>query len=79
MIEGLEVVLDEVLSADSSTGGDVSAAEDPVLGYSETVGALDHAILTTDFSDYTVTEGLLLLIFVILLVEFFLNLVRRWF
>ena len=28
---------------------------------------------------YTVTEGLLLLIFVILLLDFFLNLIRRWF
>ncbi|WP_293009017.1 MULTISPECIES: hypothetical protein [unclassified Oscillibacter] len=35
--------------------------------------------LTTDFSDYTVTEGLLLLIFVMLLLKFFLDLIRRWF
>lgn len=35
--------------------------------------------LTTDFSEYTVTEGLLLLIFVTLLLKFFLDLIRRWF
>ena len=36
-------------------------------------------LLSTGFSDYTVTEGLLLMIFVILLLDFFLNLIRRWF
>lgn len=35
--------------------------------------------METPFEDYTVTEGLLLLIFVILLLNFFLDLLRRWF
>lgn len=39
----------------------------------------DHYFYNTDFADFTVTEGLLLLIFVIVLIDFFLNLVRRWF
>ena len=75
----------EVLSETGSEGADVSAAEDPVLGDQETVGTVlaepvdEHLFYSTSFADYTVTEGLLLLIFVILLVEFFLNLLRRWF
>lgn len=39
----------------------------------------EHPIMTTPFDDYTVTEGLLLLVFVLLLLDFFLNLLRRWF
>lgn len=31
------------------------------------------------FDDYTTTEGLLLLIFVILFLDFILNILRRWF
>lgn len=42
-------------------------------------GVEDHPMMETPFEDYTVTEGLLLLIFVILLLDFFLNLLRRWF
>lgn len=38
-----------------------------------------HPMMETPFEDYTVTEGLLLLVFVILLLDFFLNLIRRWF
>lgn len=45
----------------------------------ETVALEDRGFYTTSFEDYTVTEGLLLLIFVILLVDFFVGLVRRWF
>lgn len=79
MNEDMEVVQDEVLFEDGSTGADLSAETDSVLGYQESVIVADHAFYTTPFSDYTVTEGLLLLIFVILLVDFFLNLLRRWF
>ena len=43
------------------------------------VPADTHDFMTTNFSDYTVTEGLLLLIFVLLLLSFFANLLRRWF
>lgn len=77
--EQLEVEQNEVPAADSSTGVDVLAPEDPVLDYQETVIAQDRPFYTTPFSEYSVVEGLLLLIFVILLVEFFLNLLRRWF
>lgn len=39
----------------------------------------EHPMMSTSFSDYSVAEGLLLLIFVILLLNFFMNLLRRWF
>ncbi len=39
----------------------------------------EHPMMSTSFSDYSVAEGLLLLIFVLLLLDFFLNLFRRWF
>lgn len=64
---------------DVSAGNDVSASEDSLLDYSETVIVDDRGFYTTSFDDYTVTEGLLLLIFVILFVDFFIKLVRRWF
>lgn len=38
-----------------------------------------HPMMETPFEDYTVTEGLLLLIFIVLFLDFFLNLFRRWF
>lgn len=69
----------EIFIDGDSTGADVSNTENSVLDYSETVIVEDRGFYTTSFSDYTVTEGLLLLIFVILLVDFFVNLVRRWF
>ena len=53
---------------------------DEALKRLETIqGVADHPMMETPFEDYTVTEGLLLLIFVILLLDFFLNLLRRWF
>ncbi len=39
----------------------------------------EHPMMSTSFSDYSVAEGLLLLIFILLLLDFFLNLLRRWF
>ena len=79
MIEdNMEVVQNDVLSETGSTGADVSAAEGVVLDNQETV-MVDHVFYTTPFTEYTVSEGLLLLIFVILLVNFFLDLLRRWF
>ncbi len=39
----------------------------------------DHPMMETPFEAYTVTEGLLLLIFILLFLDFFLNLLRRWF
>ena len=77
--ENMEVVQDDVLSETGRTGADVSAEADTVLDNQETVIVEDRAFYTTSFSDYTVTEGLLLLIFVILVVDCFLNLLRRWF
>lgn len=58
---------------------EVDSSED--IGYDtlETVVIEDRGFYTTSFEDYTVTEGLLLLIFAILLVDFFVGLVRRWF
>lgn len=53
---------------------------DTVLKRLETIqGVVDHPMMETPFEDYTVTEGLLLLIFVILLLDFFLDILRRWF
>lgn len=39
----------------------------------------DRPFMTTNFEDYSVTEGLLLLIAVLLILNFFLALLRRWF
>lgn len=60
------------------------AGSGPVSGTSETIVYDvhlwdEHPLMTTSFSDYSVAEGLLLLIFVLLLLDFFLNLIRRWF
>lgn len=38
---------------------------------------VDRPFMVTSFHDYTVAEGLLLLIFVLALLSFFLNLFRR--
>lgn len=77
--EELEVTEYEVSASSVGEGVDVFLAEDPVSDYSEVVMADARDFYSTPFAEYTVTEGLLLLIFVILVVEFFLNLVRRWF
>lgn len=64
------------------SGGDTVTVEGmkEVLQRLETLEAATvHPMLETPFEDYTVTEGLLLLVFVILLLDFFLNLIRRWF
>lgn len=53
---------------------------DKALKHLETIqGAVEHPMMETPFEEYTVTEGLLLLFFVILVLDFFLNLLRRWF
>lgn len=74
-----EVLNNEVVFDGNGEGADLPFAQDSVLDYSETIGFVDHPFMDTPLNDYTVVEGLLLLIFVIMLVEFFLNLVRRWF
>ena len=77
--EELDVTEYEVSASLVGEGVDLFLAEDPVSDYSEVVLADTRDFYSTPFAEYTVTEGLLLLIFVILVVEFFLNLVRRWF
>jgi hypothetical protein len=68
-------------AASSAAASSAAASSEPV----ETVETTEVPVndprpfLTTGFSDYTVSEGLLLLIFVILLLTFFLSLIRRWF
>lgn len=69
----------EVPPAEEIDGSVVVAGMDTALERLETIqGAMDHPMMETPFEDYTVTEGLLLLVFVILLLDFFLNLLRRW-
>lgn len=71
---------EDLPSAVVSEGPIEIAGMDTVLKRLETIqGAVDHPMMETPFEDYTVTEGLLLLVFVILLLDFFLNLLRRWF
>lgn len=71
----------EVLPAEGGLEGPIEVVGmDKLLEYTGTIQeTLDHPLMTTPFEDYTVTEGLLLLVFVVLLLDFFLNLLRRWF
>lgn len=39
----------------------------------------ERPFMTTSFADYTVTEGLLLLVFLVLVADAFSNFLRRWF
>ena len=47
----------------------------------EVVGEVveDYTFMTKPLEDYTTSEGLLLLIFVILFLNFILDILRRWF
>lgn len=60
-------------SAGAETGGseliEVIAIEDPA----------DHAFLTTDFAEYTVTEGLLLCILIVLIISSFARSIKEGF
>lgn len=71
----------EALPAEGTLEGPIEViGMDTALKRLETIqGVVDHPMMETPFEDYTVTEGLLLLIFVILLLNFFLDLLRRWF
>lgn len=71
-----EILNEEYIDLDNM---EVDSSEDIGHDTLETVVLEDRGFYTTSFEDYTVTEGLLLLIFVILLVDFFVGLVRRWF
>lgn len=39
----------------------------------------DYTFLDKPFEEYTTTEGLLLLIFIFVFLDFILNILRRWF
>ena len=39
----------------------------------------DYTFLDKPFAEYTTTEGLLLLLFVFVFLDFILNILRRWF
>ena len=80
-------VTDELAGEDPAAPEEVTG-EDPAEAEPEELEEYEYEILAetpdehpfygTNFADFTVTEGLLLLIFVILLVDFFMNLVRRF-
>lgn len=64
------LTVEEVLDAASSSQELTETIE-------EVVDQEAHLIMDTPFSEYTVTEGLLLLIFLFTFLSFFLNLSRR--
>lgn len=70
MNENEPLTVDEVLDAASSSQEFTETIE-------EVVDQEAHLIMDTPFSEYTVTEGLLLLIFLFTFLSFFLNLSRR--
>lgn len=70
MNENEPLTVDEVLDAASSSQELTETIE-------EVVDQEAHLIMDTPFSEYTVTEGLLLLIFLFTFLSFFLNLSRR--
>lgn len=69
------------VSVYSETGGSIAIeGMGQLLQRLETLEQMaDHPMMETPFEAYTVTEGLLLLIFILLFLDFFLNLLRRWF
>lgn len=69
---------------DSTTESMIAETTAPVETIAEEAEAfqvveifVDRPFLVTSFEEYTVSEGFLLLIFVLLLLNFFLNLFRR--
>lgn len=66
-------------SEDASMGASVSETGPSAVETVYVAVVEDRPFMTTSFQDYSVTEGLLLLVFVLFLVRFFLDLVRRWF
>ena len=59
--------VDELLAGAASSGVEVT----------EETAVPEVSIMDKPFNDYTVTEGLLLLIFLLLFLSFILNLIRR--
>lgn len=66
---------DEILAVEESAA---DATETEVI---EEVAEVveDYTFMDKPFVEYTVTEGLLLVIFVFVFLDFILNILRRWF
>ena len=91
MIEN-EVDLNEMVTEGFRPGNDLQLEEIPVLDHSQAVigirpleeepddiwGDNSDNFLYVPFTEYSVSEGLLTLIFVILFFQFILNLIRRF-
>lgn len=86
MNEAETLTVDEVLDTETQDTG--TQEETPVVildeeTQEETVEIIEtepvYEFLDKPFEAYTVTEGILLLIFVILFLDFILNILRRWF
>jgi len=79
--EPMDYIPENDLAAAQVDGGPIEViGMDKALKHLETIqGIADHPMMETHFEEYTVTEGLLLLIFVIVALDFFLNFLRRWF
>jgi len=79
--EPTDYIPENDLPAAQADGGPIEViGMDKALKHLETIqGTADHPMMETPFEDYSVTEGLLLLIFVIVALDFFLNFLRRWF
>ena len=67
MTESETLTVEEVLDADTGTTETIEVVAEPDA----------RLLMDTPLDEYTVTEGLLLLIFMFVLLNFFLNLVRR--
>lgn len=67
MTENETLTVEEVLDIDAGTTETVEVVAEPDA----------RLLMDTPLDEYTVTEGLLLLIFMFVLLNFFLNLVRR--
>lgn len=64
--------LEDVLEGGGAAGGDTYITYEYHLWD-------EHPAMTTSFADYSVAEGLLLLIFLFSFLRFMLDLTRRWF
>ena len=72
---------DEVeITAYADTGPAEIAGMDQVLGYLETLtAAAEHPMMETPFEEYTVTEGLLLLLLVLVIVSWCVKMIKGGF
>ena len=67
--ETVEEIVQKTVSADPSQTAETI----------ETTAVLDHPFLTTDFSDYSVSEGLLLLLLLFAVISFCVKLLKGGF